>query len=99
MAPARPTAAQLEQLKEAFARNNGNFTAAARELGRPRTTLQHWWANFISEPPVNVEFPTFVIEGDEDEPIEDLIARQRKHFKRLTYRGPRNRKAQNMASA
>lgn len=66
----------------------GNVSEAARQLGIPRQTLQHRITkaeargieNISEEKPI--EFPSFVTEGDEEEPIEELLDRRQKHFER-----------------
>lgn len=73
-----------EQCREALAavdRHDGNFTAAAAELGiNPKTFRHHVEVargrNISPRKPV--EFPSFVTEGDDDEPIDELLARLRK---------------------
>lgn len=63
-------------------------TAAAEAMGVPRTTFRHWinlaekrGIENISEPQP-IQFPSFVTEGDEEEPIAELLARREKHFER-----------------
>lgn len=53
--------------------------------GKPLATIRRWKRAFEAEEaasPPKVEFPRFVIDGDEDEPIDDIIARKRKGFER-----------------
>ena len=62
---------------------HGNVTAAARASNIPRSTLQHRYSyrdkgDFVPA----VKFPAFVDEGDEDEPIDDLLGRLEKGFHR-----------------
>lgn len=59
----------------------GNQSEAARRLGVNRTTFRRW--TNAAEVLPDVTFPEFVTEGDEEEPIEDIINRQVRSFQRL----------------
>lgn len=63
-------------------RIHGSQTAAAKALGIPRTTLAHRIRAAEVESPTSVQYPAFVTAGDDDEPIEEIIARKRKGFER-----------------
>lgn len=75
--------ALLREAQEAI-RVHGSRTAAAKALGIARTTLISRLeimdrAGLTDE---RIAFPAFVTAGDDDEPIEDIIARKRKGFER-----------------
>lgn len=58
----------------------GSISAAARATGIARTTLQGRLMRAEKTPAL--EMPSFVVDGDEEESIEDLLARKAKHFER-----------------
>jgi len=64
---------------------HGSQAKAAAALGITRSTMQHRIqvieARGITETP-RVEFPAFVVEGDDEEPIDDLLNRFRKAHER-----------------
>jgi hypothetical protein len=64
---------------------HGSIRAAAKALGEARTTIQSRIADARAdglEPTPKVELPSFVLEGDEEEPIEDILVRFRKDHER-----------------
>lgn len=63
-------------------RQHGSIRSAARALNMPRQTLQHRLKGAKELPPSRVELPSFVLDGDEEEPIEDLLSRFRKDHER-----------------
>lgn len=81
----RISAVTPEQKRETLAalQKHGSQSAAADALGLKRTTFQS--RLLIAQADINltptVEFPAFV-DGDEDEPIEDIHNRLRKGFER-----------------
>lgn len=82
--PAPPISDEvLRETAEAYASNGFNQIKTARALGIARSTLQSRLARVepSGEKPM-VEMPDFVTAGDEDEPIEDILNRQRKAFER-----------------
>lgn len=79
-----------EQLREAALAvvTFGSQRKAADAMGIPQTTFRGWLRtaerrglDSISEPQ-RVEYPDFVLKGDEDEPIEEILARKEKIFER-----------------
>ena len=62
---------------------HGSVNAASRAANIPRSTLQHRYSMRDKDgfTPA-VSFPSFVDEGDEDEPIDDLLGRLEKGFNR-----------------
>lgn len=73
-----------EEIIKAF-EQHGSKAEAARQLGLHVNTYKNRYdaANRrLDNAAAMVEMPVFVIEGDEQEPIEDLISRQRKAFER-----------------
>jgi hypothetical protein len=76
--------ALLREAQEAIRTHNGSPTAAAKALGIARTTLVSRLeiADRDGLSDDRIAFPSFVIAGDDDEPIEDIIARKRKGFER-----------------
>ena len=72
----------LEYMRHAIA-EHGSHNAAARALGIPRTTLQDWIRKAeLKEVKQSVVMPSFVLDGEEDEPIEEIIDRMAKRFER-----------------
>lgn len=84
-----------EQLQAALdaVQTHGGVAAAARALGMPRQTLDTQYQKAkaaeangslgrMVEKSAMVEMPDFVTGGDEEEPIESIIARQMKAFER-----------------
>lgn len=71
---------QMQDLAKQYTRDDGtiNISGMAKALGIPRPTIQ----NRLRRNPINVEFPSFVTEGDEEEDIEDVLNRKSKHFER-----------------
>jgi hypothetical protein len=57
---------------------NPNYTEIARQTGTSKDTV----GRTLRKPELKLEYPAFVTVGDEDEPIEDIIARKRKGFER-----------------
>ena len=79
-----PTSEELQRFRElsrTFTHPDGRpkYAEIARQLGRPRTTVLAWGRFLTDGKPV--EFPAFV-EGDEDEPIDEILARFRKAHER-----------------
>src|SRR5687767_14698814 len=77
--------AELQRFRELAAIHiNGdgrpNAKKIAREMGKPRQTIQDWIKTLDTAP--KIEFPAFVIDGDEDESILDILDRKAKHFER-----------------
>lgn len=59
-----------------------NLSRISKIMNVPRTTLQRWSMKLgASEKEAAIEMPAF-LEVDEDEPIEEIIARKRKGFER-----------------
>lgn len=76
-----------EQIDAAVNANGGNRAAAARELGIPVSTLKGRLDRFTQqEIRINkdaaIEMPPFVQDGDDEEPIDDLLGRFRKAHER-----------------
>ncbi|NTG73321.1 hypothetical protein G6M02_08265 [Agrobacterium rhizogenes] len=71
---------------DALERHGGSFIKAARSIGIPRQTLQHRVETArlreLSPGMSKVEMPTFVLEGDEEEDIGDILDRKSKIFER-----------------
>ena len=77
----RLSAEEREEMREAIRNATVTPTELARQRGwRPNTVQQ--MAREMREEAKPVGFPTFVIEGDEHEPIDDIIARQVRAFER-----------------
>lgn len=77
-----------EELREAvvaFNASGGNKQKAADALGIKRETLRDRLkvaeTRGVAETPM-IEMPAFVLDGDEDEPIEDIIDRMAKRFEK-----------------
>lgn len=61
----------------------GSKTKAAKALGMATSTFTDWYrAAEAKAREGQIEMPKFVLEGDDDEPIESIIARQVKAFER-----------------
>lgn len=75
-----------DAMREALAalRQHGSQTKAAAALGLARSSFQGRLSRAASLgiKEEKIEFPAFVMEGDEDEPIDDLLARFRKDHER-----------------
>jgi hypothetical protein len=67
-----------EDLIAAVARH-GSQNAAARALGIAKSTFND---RMKKDAPTTLEMPAFVLDGDEDEPIEGLIDRMARQFER-----------------
>jgi len=73
---------------EAYLRHDRNKTAAARSLQIHRNTFCSQLEiaetrGFLADPTAPLQYPAFVTIGDDDEPINDIIARKRKGFERI----------------
>ena len=79
--PAMPTNLIREAVE--LVAQHGSVTAASRVTGIPRTTLGHRYAaRDRDDSAAPIRFPAFVEQGDEDEPIDDLLGRLEKGFYR-----------------
>ena len=74
------TLERVHELAKVFVKEDGtpNQRAIARETGIARSTVN----SMLAKQPATIEYPRFVIDGDEQEPIEDILARKRKGFER-----------------
>lgn len=79
-----PLSDEIKRQTLAAIETHGSAAAAARALGIPRQTFNSRYMRAKTEQPHSplLEMPSFVIDGDEDEPIDQVIARQRKAFER-----------------
>ena len=70
---------------------HGPKAAAARALGVPRNTFTHWIdlaeARKLSAEPSKIEMPSFVLDGDEEEDIEDILDRKSRNYERKVKAG------------
>lgn len=86
----KPTDEEYREILAAVERC-GSITAAAAEAGIARQTMQdkvrNAKARLGDNTPKMVEYPKFVTEGDEDEPIEDILDRKSRHFERKVKAG------------
>jgi len=75
----RPLADDTKQAALDALQKHGSASAAYKALGLPKTTFEHHLreARKAGMAPT-VEFPGFVTEGDEEEPIDELLDRIRK---------------------
>lgn len=75
-------AALIWELAPQYQRTDGsyNYSQIAKAVGR--NVSKDRVARTLSKPAPKVEYPPFVTEGDEEEAIEDIIARKRKGFER-----------------
>lgn len=79
-----------EELRETVAvwRANGMVVqAAANQMKKPRTTISDRLSlardrGLLTDEAPMIEMPAFVLDGDEDEPITEILARQRRAFER-----------------
>lgn len=74
------TLERVHELAKVFVKEDGtpNQRAIARETGIARSTVN----SMLAKQPPTIEYPRFVIDGDEQEPIEDILARKARHFER-----------------
>ncbi|MDE2104727.1 MAG: metallophosphoesterase [Patescibacteria group bacterium] len=83
MASPQPSDDKLRELVDAYKRL-GSKTQVSKALGIPRGTLYHQFKMAEERGlfgPV-IEMPEFVTQGDEEEDIEEVLRRQRRHFER-----------------
>jgi len=72
----------LQEALDALAQH-GSTNKAAKALGISRSTLQNRLDKANQHPSsAKVEMPSFVLEGDDEEPIEDIIERMARNFER-----------------
>lgn len=75
--------AELDRTLAVFEACNKNQTKAALALGISRGGLQDRLRKLDSAAKAEmVEMPSFVIDGDDDEPIESILDRKARHFER-----------------
>ena len=74
--------ARAKELAKTILKKDGspNGTEIGRLLGICERTVRHWLQHPNEEP--KLEFPKFVIEGDEVPPIEEILDRFHKHHER-----------------
>lgn len=80
---ARGTYDAIRELAKHMLKEDGepNQSAIAREAGCSRDTVVRVLSGMYDKDE-RVEYPAFVTEGDEEEPISDILARKRKGFER-----------------
>lgn len=85
------TQVRLEEIRQVYLDCDRNVTRAATILGLARSTVQHHLAKMDLPPPDRdtvatkgglMTMPSFVLNGDEDEPIESILDAKERMFNR-----------------